>query len=70
MGFDNISMCEMMIPSVSTVEQPCERLGELVVRRLIANITEETERDNAKYTVEHKVILRESTSPPTEKNEQ
>ncbi len=70
MGFDNISMCEMMIPSVSTVEQPCERLGELVVRRLIANITEETERDNAKYTVEHKVILRESTSPPTDKNEQ
>ncbi len=62
MGFDNISMCEMMIPSVSTVEQPCEKLGEMVVRKLIANITSPVgSKDNRVYTVPHRVILREST---------
>ncbi|MCD8095235.1 MAG: LacI family DNA-binding transcriptional regulator [Ruminococcus sp.] len=64
MGFDNISMCEMMIPKVSTVEQPCEKLGEMVVRKLIANITAPVgSKDNRSYTVPHKVILRESTGP-------
>ncbi len=62
MGFDNISMCEMMLPTVSTVEQPCEKLGEMVVRKLIANITSPAgSKDNRRYTVPHRVILRNST---------
>lgn len=61
-GFDNISMCEMMIPRVSTVEQPCEQLGEMVVKKLIANITAPAgSKDNRRYTVPHRVVLREST---------
>ncbi|CDA71909.1 putative catabolite control protein A [Ruminococcus sp. CAG:579] len=61
-GFDNITMCEMMLPSVSTIEQPCEKLGEMVVRKLIANITSPAgSKDNRTYTVEHRVILRDST---------
>lgn len=60
MGFDNISMCEMMIPTVSTVEQPCEKMGEMVMEKLIGNITGK-KNDKNYYTVEHKIILREST---------
>ena len=60
MGFDNISMCEMMIPTVSTVEQPCFKMGELVIAKLIDNITS-SHKDNKYYTVDHKVILRSST---------
>lgn len=60
MGFDNISMCEMMIPTVSTVEQPCEKMGEMVMEKLIDNITGK-QKDNGCYTVEHKLILRGST---------
>ena len=60
MGFDNITMCEMMNPTVSTVEQPCARMGELVVQKLIDNFSS-SNKDNKYYTVEHKVILREST---------
>lgn len=60
MGFDNISMCEMMIPTVSTVEQPCAKMGELVVAKLIENMNSSS-KDNKYYTVEHKVILRQST---------
>lgn len=65
MGFDNITMCEMMLPTVSTVEQPCEILGEMVVRKLIANITTPAgSKDNRRYTVSHRVILRDSTGVP------
>lgn len=60
MGFDNISMCEMMLPTVSTVEQPCGKMGELVVAKLIENINSSV-KDSKYYTVEHKVILRQST---------
>ncbi len=60
MGFDNISMCEMMLPTVSTVEQPCEKMGEQVISKLIENI-HSTVKDNKYYTVDHKIILRQST---------
>ncbi|MGN0623230.1 MAG: LacI family DNA-binding transcriptional regulator [Oscillospiraceae bacterium] len=60
MGFDNISMCEMTNPSVSTVEQPCEKMGELVVQKLIENFSS-SHKDNKYYTVPHRIILREST---------
>ena len=59
-GFDNITMCEMMRPKISTVEQPCEKMGELVITKLIENIHSE-HKDNKYYTVKHSVILREST---------
>lgn len=60
MGFDNISMCEMMLPTVSTVEQPCEKMGEQVIAKLIENI-HSASKDNKYYTVDHRVILRDST---------
>ena len=60
MGFDNISLCELMTPSVSTIEQPCAAMGELVIKKLIENITS-SEKDTRCYTVPHKLILREST---------
>ena len=60
MGFDNISMCEMMLPTVSTVEQPCEKLGEVVIAKLIENI-HSNDKDNGYYTVGHKLIFRDST---------
>ena len=59
-GFDNITMCEMMRPKISTVEQPCEKMGELVITKLIENIHSE-HKDTKYYTVKHRVILREST---------
>ncbi len=60
MGFDNISMCELMTPSISTVEQPCEKMGEIVIQKLIDNFSS-TIKDNKHYTVEHSIVLREST---------
>ncbi|MBR1862611.1 MAG: LacI family DNA-binding transcriptional regulator [Ruminococcus sp.] len=61
MGFDNIFMCEAMLPTVSTVEQPCAEMGELVIAKLIHNIRSEKDKDNAYYTVDHRLIMRHST---------
>lgn len=60
MGFDNITICEMILPTVSTVEQPCEKMGELVIAKLLENIHSDV-KDNNYYTVEHRVVLRQST---------
>ena len=61
MGFDNITMCEMMLPTLSTVEQPCSELGETVVKKLISNFGESADKkDNGYYTVPHRVIMRDS----------
>ncbi|MBR1664586.1 MAG: LacI family DNA-binding transcriptional regulator [Ruminococcus sp.] len=60
MGFDNITMCEMFIPSISTVSQPCRKMGEFVIKKLIDNLGT-PHKDNRYYNLEHEVILREST---------
>ena len=62
MGFDNITFCEMMQPTVSTVEQPCMEMGREVVRKLISNINNTNgDKDNGYYTVTHRIVLRGST---------
>ena len=67
MGFDNITMCEMMLPTVATVEQPCSALGETVVSKLISNFGKPADKkDNGQYTVPHRVILRDSVGRPVE----
>ena len=60
MGFDDISIDEMMLPTVSTVGQPCMKMGELVVEKLINNI-HNTVKDKKYYTVGHEIIMRQST---------
>ena len=61
MGFDNISLCDMFTPSLSTVSQPCRKMGEFVIRKLIENLTTANKDNNKYYALGHEVILREST---------
>ena len=60
MGFDNISLCEMFTPSLSTVSQPCHKMGEFVCKKLIENLGG-ANKDNKYYALGHEVILRDST---------
>lgn len=59
MGFDNISMTEMYVPSISTVEQPCYKMGRVVVEKTIENLSNKI--NYGRHIVEHRLILREST---------
>ena len=59
-GFDNISLCEMYMPSISTVAQPCYNLGKKIVEVLVDELQtghKHSERINMPYSL----ILRSST---------
>lgn len=59
-GFDNITWCERFVPSISSIAQPCAEMGRLVAEKLLDNI-KNGNRDSCRYTLGHKLILREST---------
>lgn len=59
MGFDNIAMTEMYVPSISTVEQPCYKIGRIVVEKTIENLSNKI--NYGRHIVEHKLVLRQST---------
>lgn len=59
-GFDDITWCERFVPSISSIAQPCAEMGRLVAQKLISNINGD-EKDNDRYTLAPKVMLREST---------
>lgn len=60
-GFDNITLCNLFVPSISTVAQPCAEMGKFVITKLIENINSEEPDDTKYYPMPHKVILRQST---------
>lgn len=60
MGFDNIKMAEMYTPSISTVEQPCYKMGSTIARLVIENISE-GKNNCGKVVLEHRLVLRDST---------
>ncbi len=59
MGFDNISMTEIYSPSISTVEQPCYKMGQTVSELMIENIT--GKKNRGKIILPHRLVLRQST---------
>ncbi len=61
MGFDNITMCGMYVPTISTVAQPCLQMGSFLIEKLIHNINSGGKKDNQTYRLPHSIILRQST---------
>lgn len=61
-GFDGIAIGELTAPSLTTVVQPAEEMGEQAVRHLLARIGE----DGAprKLTLPHRIRHGESWAPP------
>ena len=60
-GFDNIDFSDIVVPRLSTVEQPCFAQGKLVVEKLIGNMKGDT-ADKGLYMLPHRLVLRESTA--------
>ncbi len=60
MGFDDIAMARLYCPSISTVAQPCAKMGAFVVEKLVENMTS-AHKDTGTYYIDHEVMLREST---------
>lgn len=57
-GFDNISLSEMMTPSLTTVHIPCDTLG----RKIFAMLTEKGDSQR-ELVIDPELVVRESTGP-------
>jgi LacI family transcriptional regulator/LacI family repressor for deo operon, udp, cdd, tsx, nupC, and nupG len=64
MGFDNIALAEHFIPGITTVEQPCRKIGQDIVAMTVDNLTHK-DTHTGRHFAEHKLIFRESTGSPT-----
>ena len=63
-GFDDIEQAAFNIPRLTTIRQPLVRMGELAASTLIRRI-ERPEEEPREILVEPKLVVRESTAPPT-----
>lgn len=59
-GFDNISLCTLVSPQLSTVAQPMEKLASEAVKLLINKINNPRSR-NKKIVLESSLIIRKSS---------
>jgi DNA-binding LacI/PurR family transcriptional regulator len=61
-GFDNSYLCEYLCPSLTSVNIPRLRLGQMVVDCLVRNV--ENKEPGRELILETDLIVRESTAPP------
>ncbi|MBQ5312075.1 MAG: substrate-binding domain-containing protein, partial [Oscillospiraceae bacterium] len=58
-GFDNISLCEMFTPMITTVSQPAYRMGRTTARRIIDQLKSGIRAHGTEY-IDYDIITRES----------
>lgn len=66
-GFDNIPLCEMTTPRLTTISVPKQRMGTLAVSRLAEMISSNPE-ERVKIEVLTRLIVRDSTAPVSKKS--
>jgi LacI family transcriptional regulator len=59
-GFDNISVSEIVSPSITTVDQCIYQMGNMAVKMLIGNIENE-KTDIASIEFQPSIVVRQST---------
>jgi LacI family transcriptional regulator, repressor for deo operon, udp, cdd, tsx, nupC, and nupG len=60
-GFDNLEYAEMMVPQITTVNQPCREIGVSAMERVQELLNGQD--DKPKVTLlEHELVIRGSTS--------
>ena len=59
-GFDDIDLCQVISPKLSTIRQPIREMGEAAAKRLLKRIQSD-EKAGKKILFEGQLILREST---------
>ncbi|KQL53019.1 LacI family transcriptional regulator [Heyndrickxia shackletonii] len=61
MGFDDLRICQMSTPTLTTVAQPLKQIGEFAVSHLLKCMEDEsTSIDNSIHYVSHHIVERES----------
>ncbi len=62
MGFDNIELCEMITPTLTTINQPLEEMGMVAFDMLYEKI-KNIKTTRKAVIMDHKLIIRQSTRP-------
>ena len=62
-GFDDTPIARHIYPALTTVRQPTSKMGELATQQFLARIR--AGEAGSMVQVEHEVLFRESTQPPT-----
>jgi DNA-binding LacI/PurR family transcriptional regulator len=66
-GFDDIKEAAFQTPSLTTIRQPLQQMGELAVKLLLQQLRPSEAKVPAQVAVEPELIIRESTSPARQK---
>lgn len=62
-GFDDLPQASLVLPKLTTVRQPLEKIGSIAVQLLLEQI-ENPERQPRRVTVATELIVRDSCQPP------
>jgi LacI family transcriptional regulator len=63
-GFDDIAMSSMVIPTLTTVAQPKRELGETGAKLLLQRIVKGSHTKETTIILEPTLVIRESSAPP------
>ncbi|HEV7665083.1 MAG TPA: LacI family DNA-binding transcriptional regulator [Chloroflexota bacterium] len=63
-GFDDIPLAEVTVPSLTTVHQPMRQLSQLAIERLLQLIANPSEQPGKPQMVQPKLVVRGSTAAP------
>ena len=63
-GFDDVPLCEWLMPRLTTVRQPLEEMAQQGVRMVMAMAYQDAEPSPTKLELATTLIVRESTAPP------
>lgn len=63
-GIDNISLTEIVVPPLTTIQQPVKEIARLAVKRLVERIQGQNVPPVEQQLLQPDLIVRESTAPP------
>ena len=61
LGFDNLEYTEMMVPRISTVEQPCNKIGAMAMERVQEKLMSPNDEESKIVILPHRIVIRDST---------
>jgi DNA-binding LacI/PurR family transcriptional regulator len=64
-GFDDIQAAEYLTPSLTTVRQPLQQMGEMAATQLLSRIANPDKKVQSRILLAPELVVRESTGPAT-----
>ena len=60
-GFDNVEYSTMFNPTITTIDQPCYKMGKKAMQMMYSLINDPGNLDEMRVFLKHNLIVREST---------